>query len=132
MVGTVKSALKKALGRRLLKPSQLQTLLCEIEAVVNSRPLVYLPEDFPDHPVLSPASFLNQEASAGIPDLGSEGDDLDYQPPGQIGADIFVHSLKKQQEVLNYFWQVWKEEYLPQLKERYDFAHSNRKSSVDR
>ena len=132
MVGTVKSSLKKALGRRLLYPVQLQTLLCKVEAVVNSHPLIYLPEEFPDHPILSPAHFLHPQKASRIPDLGHDGDDPDYSVPSEAGPDKFLHSLKKQQEILNHFWQVWKEEYLPALQERQDFAHPNKKSQVSR
>ena len=42
MVGTVTSALKKVMGTAFLKVQELETLLYEVEAVVNSRPLTYV------------------------------------------------------------------------------------------
>ncbi|XP_045167722.2 uncharacterized protein LOC123531009 [Mercenaria mercenaria] len=57
LVGLVKRALRKSLGKKLLTLVQLQTLLKEVEAVVNTRPLVYTGEVL-DENVLTPAHFL--------------------------------------------------------------------------
>ena len=46
LIGLVKTSLRKTIERRLLTTVQLQTLLKEIEAVLNSRPLVYVGDDF--------------------------------------------------------------------------------------
>ena len=40
LVGIIKTSLKKSLGRLCLSLVQLQTLVKEIEAVVNTRPIV--------------------------------------------------------------------------------------------
>ena len=45
MVRSVKSTLKKVLGKAIVTFEELQTILCEIEEVLNSRPLVYVSED---------------------------------------------------------------------------------------
>ena len=45
LVGLVKRSLRKSVGRNLLTDTQLETLIKEIEAVVNSRPLVYVGDD---------------------------------------------------------------------------------------
>ena len=42
LVGMVKRCLRKALGRKHFTLDQLATLLTEIEAVLNSRPLTYV------------------------------------------------------------------------------------------
>ena len=44
-IRSVKTCLKKVLGRSFVTIEELQTVLCEIEAVINSRPLAYLSED---------------------------------------------------------------------------------------
>jgi hypothetical protein len=41
LIGNVKYSLKRTIGRSLLTNTELQTLLCEIEAVVNTRPLTF-------------------------------------------------------------------------------------------
>ena len=44
MVRSVKSTLK-GVGKAIVTFEELQTILCEIEEVLNSRPLVYVSED---------------------------------------------------------------------------------------
>ena len=58
LVGTVKGALKKSIGKICLTEKKLETFLAEAEAVINSRPLVYVGEDFGSGFSLTPADFL--------------------------------------------------------------------------
>ena len=45
LVGITKAALKKTIGKLYLTRTQLQTIITEVEAVINSRPLVYVDDD---------------------------------------------------------------------------------------
>ena len=45
LVRTVKLSLVKSIGKSMLSYEELETVLCEIESVINSRPLVYVSED---------------------------------------------------------------------------------------
>ncbi|XP_045171095.1 uncharacterized protein LOC123533510 [Mercenaria mercenaria] len=58
LVGFVKRALRKTLGRKMLTLFQMQTLIKEVEAVVNSRPLVYVCDDVNSDITLTPSHFL--------------------------------------------------------------------------
>ena len=45
LVQSVKRCLKKTLGRTILNFDQLNTLLIEIEGILNSRPFIYVEDD---------------------------------------------------------------------------------------
>ena len=57
LMGIVKRCLRKTTGRKHFILEQLSTLLAEIEAVLNSRPLTYVYEDFESGFVLTPSHF---------------------------------------------------------------------------
>ena len=60
VVGTVKAALKRTLGRSLLHFEELRTVIAEVAAVVNCRPLSYSSDD-PNEPTpITPAHFLRR------------------------------------------------------------------------
>lgn len=63
LVGTVKGAFKN--GKICLSEETLETFLTEAEAVINSRPLVYIGEDFGSGFTLAPADFLNLNSKTG-------------------------------------------------------------------
>jgi len=58
LIGLTKMALKKVLGRAFVTPTVLQTLIVEIEAVLNNRPLTYVLSDLNDPEPLTPSHML--------------------------------------------------------------------------
>jgi len=69
IVGLVKTLLKRVLGNARLTYEELNTLLCDAEEVINSRPLTYISENVDDLLPLSPSLFLSEIKSHGVPDL---------------------------------------------------------------
>ncbi|GIY84035.1 reverse transcriptase [Caerostris extrusa] len=55
----VKDPLRKILGRAILTFEELSTILTEIEAVINMRPLTYTTNDLGETEPLTPAHFLH-------------------------------------------------------------------------
>ena len=51
LVRSVKTSIKKILGRSLITAEELQTVLCQVEAVINARPLCYVNEDDLEEPL---------------------------------------------------------------------------------
>ena len=58
LVGICKMALRKFIGKLKLTMLQLQTILAETEAIINSRPLVYVGQNLNVGTTLTPSHFL--------------------------------------------------------------------------
>ena len=127
----MKSCLRKTLGHARLCTDQLQlaTLLVEVEAVVNTRPLVYVGAD--ECLSLSPADLLQQHTSFGLPDAAPIHEDPDYTPLGtrKSLADTLLDAWRRGQNLVNHFWKTWKAEYLAALREK-QRATLNRKDPM--
>jgi hypothetical protein len=104
LVGTVKRALRKTLGSACLSLTQLQTVITEIAAVVNSRPLVYV-HSTSNETVLTPAHLMFKNPKLGVPDM------LTREEPAHKPRNLPEELLsfwKRGLHVLNLFWNIWK------------------------
>ncbi|XP_062607667.1 uncharacterized protein LOC134269481 [Saccostrea cucullata] len=85
----------------------LSTLMAEVTAIINSRPITTISND-PELPfVLSPAMLLNQKISGHF----SMCMDVDIR-------DIYKEQWKQVQVLSDLFWQQWKTHYLQNLQSR--------------
>ena len=69
LIRVVKDLLKRTLGTSLLKYEELNTVLCDFEAVVNSRPLTYISDEGDDLIPLTPAHFMQSNVDSCVADL---------------------------------------------------------------
>ncbi|GFW83866.1 integrase catalytic domain-containing protein [Trichonephila clavipes] len=69
LVRVLKELLRRTLGNAILTTEELQTVLCDCESVINSRPLTYLSENSDDLVPLSPAMFLVENRNLDVPDI---------------------------------------------------------------
>ena len=125
MVGNVKKALRKCIGRSVLSLIELLTILTETEAMVNSRPLVYVGDEIEQ--ILTPAHFLSLSATVSLPQ-GTAEEDPDFRM-SMSSAEHLLEVWKKGQKRLNTFWTHWRTQYLASLRERQQtelkqYAHS--------
>ena len=113
-------ALRKAIGKSCLTMLQLQTFLTETEAIINSRPLVYLGEDLNDRIALTPSHFLSPNTKTGIPLIKNDGNIADptYLPAKISSKETLLNTWKKGQNLLEAFWKLWRDNYLLSLRER--------------
>lgn len=65
----VKDLLKRTLKKACLSYEEMNTILCDCEAIVNSRPLTYLAEDSTQLKSLTPMMFLQEVSQYEVPDL---------------------------------------------------------------
>ena len=123
MIKFTKRCLRKIIGQSKLYYDELITVLDEIEAVINSRPLTYLsPEDL-DEP-LTPSHFLCGRRILSLPD-GLSQEELDEE--FTVTPSDFSRRLKHLNATLNLFWKRWRREYLLELRE----AHRYHKGKPD-
>ena len=69
----------QTVGQKLLTVVQLQTLIKEIESVLNTRPLVYVANDINSTMPITPAHFLNMNPKSGIPN-NEVPEDSEFKP----------------------------------------------------
>ena len=117
MVGVVKSAMRKTISKQKLTYAQLETIICEVEAVVNSRPLVYVSDDLESNFILTPNHFLALNPSNGTPSTLAKLNVIDGEPKST--AKKLLQTWKKGINILTEYWKVWQSEYLLSLRERY-------------
>lgn len=102
----IKSVLKKMLPTRLPTDEMLKSYLIEIENIINSIPLTYIPLDDVDDEVLTPNHFLKGSA-------------IGRKSPGLFGPrDLCRDDWRAVQEQTNQFWRQFVVEYIPTLTRR--------------
>ncbi|XP_015122507.1 uncharacterized protein LOC107044933 [Diachasma alloeum] len=104
-VKSVKYHLSRMIRDTTLTFEELSTLLTQIEAVLNSRPLQALSEDPDDVLCLTPGHFLIGEAPIALPEPS-----LDHLNDGRLSRWQLI------QQRLQYFWKQWSTGYLQQLQ----------------
>lgn len=107
LVRSIKELLRKVLRRASLKYEELTTILCDCEAIINSRPITYLAEDPHQLIPLSPALFLEDIRSTGVPDLDIA-----------TSSEKLNRRLKYRQELREHLRRRFRIEYLGQLSRK--------------
>lgn len=93
----------------------LSTLITEVAAIVNTRPLVPVPTD-PDMPeILTPATLLTQKSQT-----------LKAMPGSFSCQDLYSKQCRQVQYLANLFWTRWRREYLPMLQPRRKWQQESR------
>ena len=112
LISITKMALKKSIGKFCLTSIQLQTILTEIEAVVNSRSLVYVNNEVEHRTIITLMHFLSINARTGLPTLMIPEEEDDY-PNFRLKEPKSVENLletwKIGQKHLEHFWKIWKD-----------------------
>ncbi|XP_038106900.1 uncharacterized protein LOC119766430 [Culex quinquefasciatus] len=106
-VKQVKHHLKRIVGERKLSYEELYTTLTQIEAVLNSRPLVPSSDDPSDYTAITPAHFLIGREMQAVPEP-----DYSHLKENRLSRWQLVQTM------LQHFWRRWTAEYLPELQNR--------------
>ncbi|XP_036347115.1 uncharacterized protein LOC118756459, partial [Rhagoletis pomonella] len=103
----IKYHLKRVLGDTFLSYEDFSTLLTEVEACVNSRPLCEISTNASDLEALTPGHFIIGEPLKSIP-----------EPEGQGFCGNLHQRWQLISEMRRHFWRRWKDEYLLSLQRR--------------
>lgn len=106
-------------NEKMLSFEELATLLCQIESVLNSRPLCPLSSDPSDLNALTPAHFL-----IGEPTNCLQEENL---------LDVNINRLnrwKSIEKLKQHFWRRWYREYLNRLQARPKWLNSKPNAKV--
>ncbi|XP_043480299.1 uncharacterized protein LOC122509997 [Leptopilina heterotoma] len=106
-VKSLKHHLRRTIGETLLTYEELGTYMCEIEAIVNSRPLTPMTTDPNDVSVLTPGHFLIGEPLTTIPAW-----DYTQTPMNRLSRWECLQKMKCD------LWKRWSREYLNELNVR--------------
>lgn len=115
LVGLTKTALKKVLGRRHISLTVLETIIVEIEAVINDRPLTYVSSELGDIEPLTPAHLLHGRRITYLPHEMVDTDEI--VDPSYGSTDSVRRRAKTLAVVLQDFQKRWRHDYLTSLRE---------------
>lgn len=113
-VKSVKFHLKRVIHNTILTFEEISTLLYQIEACVNSRPLCKISSDPNDTSILTPGHFLIGTSFFAIPDENLIETNANWLTRWQLV-----------QKISQSFWKRWKTEYLSQLQSRVKWFKKN-------
>ena len=105
-VRLIKYHLKSVVGETILTYEEFATLLCQVEACLNSRPLTPLQKDTSELFVLTPAHFLIGEMSFLLTE------------PRIDGNVLCTQRWRRTTQLVQRFWDHWASDYLRQLQKR--------------
>lgn len=112
-VRSIKSHLKRVLINTTLTYESFYTVLTQIEAILNSRPLCPLSEDPNDLTPLTPAHFLIGNTMLNIP-----------HDEGNLQNNKLI-KYNQLQQLTKHFWNRWNKEYLHTLQQRNKWHRNN-------
>ncbi|XP_025407152.1 uncharacterized protein LOC112681100 [Sipha flava] len=114
-VKSAKHHLLKATKGALLTFEEMSTLLCRVEAILNSRPMTSISSNRSNLEVLTPSHFLT-----GGPAILPQELDVSTIPINRLQRFELMRAQ------IQTFWKIWSLEYTPQLQKRGRWASISR------
>ena len=119
-IRTVRKILVALMKEQPLDDEGLTTLMCEVESIVNGRPITKSSDDPSDSEALTPSHLLLLRSGPRL-------------PPGVFRKEdgYSRRRWRQVQYLADVFWRRWIREYLPQLQERQKWTYPSRNFAVD-
>ena len=106
-VRLIKYHIRRVVGNSIFSFPQFNTLTIQIEAIVNSRPIIPLSSDPSDLIALTPSHFLVGDVPTNIP-----------QPNLTVPKTNLREKWQHAQQLMEHFWRRWSTQYLSELQTR--------------
>jgi len=118
-IRTIRKILSTLMNSQPLNDETLQTLMCIVENIINSRPLTVVSDDPKDLEPLTPNHLLHLRGRSAV-------------PPGVfVKQDVYCRRRWRQVQYLaDVFWRRWIKEYLPTLQQRSKWLQKERNTQV--
>ena len=100
----IKEPLKKVIGKAILNEVELQTILVQVEALINERPLTAI-HSGDDCQIITPSQLINGRCLAHV----YREDKPEFDPTKRMR---YLNTIKQQ------FWTQWTRQYIPTLMTR--------------
>ncbi len=115
LIRMVKTVFRSVTSEQYLDEEGLQTVMCEVEAILNSRPLTSVSDNPNDLEPLTPNHLLQLKVQPLL-------------PPGLfLKEDLYSKCRWRQvQSIADLFWKRWIREYLPLLQARQKWSRIRR------
>jgi hypothetical protein len=106
-IRTVRKVLKTLVREQVMDDESINTLMCEVESIVNGRPLTKVSDDPHDLEALTPNHLLLLNPGSSF-------------PPGRFSKedDCSRRRWRQVQYLADVFWRRWIREYLPSFQSR--------------
>ena len=115
LIKIVKNCLRKVLYRKRVSLDELQTVVVEMQARINNRPLTYINSDRMSPEPLCPSHLLYGRSIEVMPPVVLEEEsDPTYMDHSQLNKQFSLVS-----RMIRKFEKVWKNEYIVSLRERH-------------
>ena len=101
----------------------LQTIIVEVEAILNDRPLTYASSDINNPQPITPAHLLYGRRIVPLPHSTIQMDEISDPDFGDTSE--LRRRAKAQAIVMKHFWSRWKHEYLTTLREAHKTTGDN-------
>ncbi|XP_014882368.1 uncharacterized protein LOC106943577 [Poecilia latipinna] len=120
LVQEIKRVLCSITNQQVLDDEGLHTVFCEVEAILNDRPITPSSEDPNDLEVLTPNHLLQLKSKPVLPPCLS-----------QKEVQYIRRRWRQAQYIVDLFWKRWVKEYLPLLQERRKWNKTRRNFAID-
>jgi hypothetical protein len=118
-IRTTRKVINAIMKEQVLDDEGINTLMCEVEAIVNGRPITKLSDDPRDMEPLTPNHLLLLRAGPTLP------------PATLSRQDMYGRRWRQVQYLADVFWRRWIREYLPSLQVRQKWNRHQRNFAVN-